>query len=292
MAVSLYQRNIIVKKDKKNIPIKTVHLFPVLDKMLLQLLKSLDEEQWNHPTIAKLWTVKDIAAHLLDGNIRTLSSSRDQYSAVKPENIHSYSDLVAYLNKLNHDWTDAAKHISPGVLTQLLESTGKQFCRHLKKLDPHSDAIFSVAWAGQEVSPNWFHIAREYTEKFLHQQQVRDAVGQPALFTKKLYHPFLDTFMQALPHTYRDVPAEPGTIVSVIVTGKAGGQWNIIKNENEWALVKKTKQEPVATVKIDPYDAWKLFSKGISPAEAETRVVITGDMALGKTALQMVSVMA
>lgn len=283
---------IIVKRDKKSIPINTLHLFPVLDKMLLQLLQSLDEEQWNSPTIARLWTVKDIAAHLLDGNIRTLSFSRDGYFGEKPENIHSYNDLVAYLNQLNHRWTDAAKRMSPRVLTQLLESTGKQYCRHLTKLDPYSDAVFSVAWAGQEVSPNWFHIAREYTEKFLHQQQIRDAVGQQALFTKKLYRPFLDTFMQALPYTYRHVAAEQGTIVSVTVTGKAGGQWNIVKNEKEWEFIHKTKQEPAAAVKIDPYDAWKLFSKGMSPAEAETKVEITGDATLGKIALQMVSVMA
>lgn len=282
----------VVKKSKKDIPVKTVHLFPILDKMLLQLLRSLNEEEWNYPTIARLWTVKDIAAHLLDGNIRMLSFSRDGYFGEKADNIHSYNDLVAYLNQLNHSWTDAARRMSPRVLMQLLESTGKQYCRQVKKLDPHKDAVFAVAWAGQEISPNWFHVAREYTEKFLHQQQVREAVGQQALLTRKLYRPFLDTFMQALPYTYRHTAAATGTIVAVIITGKAGGQWNIIKMENEWTFIKTIRQEPAATVKISPHDAWKLFSKGMSPAEAETKVELTGDTALGKTVLQMVSVMA
>lgn len=281
-----------MKPGKKDVPVKTVHLFPVLDKMLIKLLRSLSDEQWNSPTIARLWTVKDIAAHLLDGNVRTLSCSRDRYFGQKADNIHSYDDLVVYLNQLNHQWTDAAKRISPKLLTGLLESTGKQFCRHVKKLDPYDEAVFSVAWAGQDVSPNWFHIAREYTEKFLHQQQIRDAIGAEALFTKKLYYPFLDTFMRALPHTYRHVEAATGTIVSVIVTGKAGGRWNIIKNDNGWDLVKKIKTAAAAVVTIDPHDAWKLFSKGISPAEAESRVEITGDIPLGKRALQMIAVMA
>src|SRR5688572_8484373 len=99
--------------------------------MLIKLLRSLSDEQWNSATIAKLWTVKDIAAHLLDGNVRTLSFSRDRYFGQKADNIHSYDDLVVYLNRLNHQWTDAAKRISPKLLTGLLESTGKQFCRHV-----------------------------------------------------------------------------------------------------------------------------------------------------------------
>ena len=50
--------------------ISVTHLFPVLDDLLLQLLRSLTPDEWNAPTIARLWKVKDIAAHLLDGNIR------------------------------------------------------------------------------------------------------------------------------------------------------------------------------------------------------------------------------
>ncbi len=272
-------------------PIETIQLFPVLDKMLIKLLRSLNEEQWNSPTIARLWKVKDIAAHLLDGNLRTLSFSRDQYSGQQPGAINSYADLISYLNQLNHSWTEATHRLSPRVLTDLLESTGKQFCKHLKSLHPYDDAVFPVAWAGQYVSPNWFHIAREYTEKFLHQQQIRDAVGQQALFTKKLYRPFLDTFMQALPYTYRHTAAPVGTSVTAEVTGKAGGRWHIIKNEAEWTFVKKVKQ-PTARIIVDPYDAWKLFSKGMSPQEAERKVEINGDRELGRIALNMIAVMA
>ena len=54
-------------------PIKTTHLFPILDQLLIDLLQSLTKAEWHYPTIAKQWLVKDIAAHLLDGNIRMLS---------------------------------------------------------------------------------------------------------------------------------------------------------------------------------------------------------------------------
>ena len=58
-------------------PIDTVSLFPLLDQELIALLRSLKRDDWYRPTLARLWTVKDIAAHLLDGNMRTLSLARD-----------------------------------------------------------------------------------------------------------------------------------------------------------------------------------------------------------------------
>lgn len=43
------------------IKIDTIHLFPVLDKLLLELLRSLTEEEWVTQTIAKRWKVKGVA---------------------------------------------------------------------------------------------------------------------------------------------------------------------------------------------------------------------------------------
>jgi hypothetical protein len=274
------------------IPIKTLHLFPVLDKLLIDLLKSLSIDEWQLPTIAKLWTVKDIASHLLDGNLRTLSFSRDQYFGEKLTNIKSYKDLVAYLNDLNSSWTNATKRLSPKVLTELLEATGKQYIEHLQTLNPFDTAVFSVAWAGQDKSENWFHIAREYTEKFIHQQQIREAVGKQALFTRELFYPFIDTLMFGLPYTYRNVKAEKGTTVTLKVLTDIGDEWNIIKTETEWQLTKAKTNLPIATVCISPDIAWKLFSKGIPPEQAFNEIQISGDQKIGEVALQMVSVMA
>ncbi len=275
-----------------SIPIPTTHLFPVLDQQLIELLKSLSKEDWYKPTIAKKWQVKDIAAHLLDGNIRTLSLSRDKHQLQPGKPINSYEELVNYLNELNAAWVQASKRMSPELITELLATTGKQFCDYIASLYPFEDAIFSVAWAGESVSKNWFHVAREYTEKFIHQQQIRDAVGKPGLFSRELFYPFIDTFMCGLPHTYRDVQAADGTVICMHVTTNAGGYWYLTRNKVQWQLTKETDKDIAATVTIDPDTAWKLFSKGITAVEAGTNVQLSGDIVLGTVALQMVSVMA
>jgi hypothetical protein len=272
--------------------IETLHLFPVLDTRLIELLTSLSAEEWERPTVASLWNVKDIASHLLDGNLRTLSTSRDQYFGEKSENIESYQDLVSYLNQLNMSWTNATKRLSPQVITNLLEITGVAYMEHLKTLDPFENAIFSVSWAGQKTSPNWFHIAREYTEKFLHQQQIRDAVGREGIMTKELFYPFMDTFMAAFPFAFSHLEAQNGTTVSIIISTEIGGVWSIMKTDEGWNLVKSENQSAHAKVILDPETAWKLFSKSWKPAQVMDKVKIVGDASLAKQALNIVAVMA
>ena len=189
-------------------------------------------------------------------------------------------------------WTSATKRLNPNVIITLLETTGKEYYEHLLTLNPSENAIFSVAWAGEETSLNWFHIAREYTEKFLHQQQIRHAVGKPGLLTKNLFYPFIHTFMQALPHAYKNVKAGNDTIVTLIVNSEIGGQWNIIKKDNYWRFLNSFSAEPNAIIKINPDDAWLLFSKGMTQNEAKEKVQIIGDKELGEIALNIISVMA
>ncbi len=268
-----------------------ISLLYSLDNKLIKLLNSLSPEKWSAPTIAKKWKVKDIASHLLDTTFRGLSVSRDNFFGEKAEGVEDYKGLVAFLNKLNMDWTSATARLSPQLLISLLKFYGKEFIDHLGTLDPEAPAIFSVAWAGQQTSPNWFHIAREYTERFLHQQQIRDAVGKQELMTREFFYPFIDILIMALPYTYRNISSKEGTTVSVVVTTEIGGRWNIIKTSQSWEFV-ETLDQADATVSMSPDTAWKLFSKGITPDIALSQVQISGNEELALTTLKMVSVMA
>jgi hypothetical protein len=272
--------------------IETKHLFPILNQKLISLLRSLNEDEWQNPTIARLWNVKNIASHLLDTNLRTLSFARDGHVLKPNQEILSYDDLVAYLNQLNADWIKASERIGTKVLTDLLESTGKSCSDYIQTLNPHDTAIFSVAWAGERVSHNWFHVAREYTEKWHHQQQIREAVNRPGIMTRELFYPFIETLLQGLPHHYRNTPAVTGTHVMVEISSDMGGIWYVVKHDHHWTLSKRWELIPSASIRIPPEIAWKLFTKGISPSDARRNVVIEGDAKLVDAVLNMVAVMA
>lgn len=276
-------------------PIFTIDLFPKIDCSLLDLLRSLSPEDWEKPTLAPLWKVKDIASHLLDGNIRGISTSRDHYFGEKPPQDTSYPSLVDFLNQLNADWVKATRRVSPQVLISLLEVSGKAYYEHLKELDPFAPSIFPVAWAGETHSENWFHIAREYTEKWHHQQQIRLVVGNrntQVLLTKELYHPFLETSMLALPHHYRDVEAQPNDVIRFMVTGDGGGEWFLMYEKTGWILLSQCSVTPVSEVVLNEDIAWRLFTKGIDREQAAQKCRFTGNQALGRKVLSMLAVMA
>lgn len=273
-------------------PILIIDLFPELDRELVQLLHSLSPEEWQKPTVAKLWTVKDIASHLLDGNIRKISMVRDNFIADKPENIQSYADLVNFLNGLNAAWVKATRRISPQMLIHLLEQTGKQVYEVLKGLDPYAKALHSVAWAGEAESQNWFDIAREYTERWHHQQQIRLAVAKPGILNHYFYYPLLDTFMRALPYTYRNTEAAEGTLLKITVIGEGEGHWYLLRQKTQWQLLMDAGDAPLTELIIPGEITWQLFTKAISPADAREKVIINGPVYLGEPILKMVAVMA
>jgi uncharacterized protein (TIGR03083 family) len=271
--------------------IHTQHLFKPLDTKLIELLRSLSVDDWNRPTIAPMWTVKDIASHLLDTNIRALSSG-DNYRLKPNVEIKSYQDLVDYLNKLNADWVMATKRLSPQILTELLEITGKKYSAHIMNADMNIQAPISVAWAGEEHSVNWFHIAREFTEKWHHQQQIRDAVGKPGIMTKEFFYPVMDTFMRGLPFRYRDIRAAENSVVRITISTEIGGQWFLIRTDNAWELTTTAVDHPDASITLGPDTAWKLFTKGIKPEAAKSASVISGNEQLAEPAFKLIAVIA
>ncbi len=216
-------------------PILTAHLFPKLDGMLLELLPSLSAEDWEQQTVSPKWKVKDIAAHLLDTALRGISIGRDACVPQAPK-INSPAELAAYIDRVNAEGVTVYRRLSPAVLFSLLEIACKQLAEYHASRDPFAMAPYGVSWAGEEKSANWFDTAREFTERWHHQQQIRLAVNRPGIMTRELYYPVLDCFMRALPFTYRNISAKPGTIVQVTVSGDCGGTWLLYRENENWVL--------------------------------------------------------
>lgn len=256
------------------------------------MLKTLSAEDWLKQTVARQWMVKDVAAHLLDGNYRRIALHRDGWSAPPDAAIRSNADLVAYLNRLNADWIKAAKRLSPAILTELLESTNETVYTLFNNLDPFAQSAYPVGWAGEDVSRNWFDIAREYTERWLHQQQIRDALGDRGIMTKELYHPFLHIFLQAWPFACTALAAEEGTVLKTVITGEGGGEWWLVRREGQWKLSEPSGGPVAAETVISGDAAWKLFSKSLRKEDIAGHFGIKGDQVLGEAVLNMVSVMA
>ncbi|MCU0420881.1 MAG: maleylpyruvate isomerase N-terminal domain-containing protein [Cyclobacteriaceae bacterium] len=272
------------------VPIPTVHLLPELDEKLIHWLRHLTPADWDKHTRAGRWKVKDVAAHLLDGNIRTIALLRDGHRTAPARTIGTYHDLVGYLNELNADWVTAMQRVSPSLLVEWLAETGKVYTNLLAGLDPWQEAAYGVAWAGENSSANWFHVAREFTEKWHHQQQIREATGDDgALLDNRYFVPLMDTFLRALPFRYKEVSAEEGTVVRVEIEG-IEKNWALQKSPDAWVL-REAAGRTDAKVQLDKRAAWQLFTNGLSAEGARGQVRATGEERLIRVFLDTRSVM-
>jgi len=272
-------------------PIYTVELFPPLSRELLGVLKALQPTDWARPTACSGWSVKDVAAHLLGGNLGRLWN-RDETLASSKYPALLYHELVSIINEDNELWVQAAQRISPEILIQFIDLTDRHLYDHFKRLKPDEPARIAVAWAGNSLSPNWFDIAREYTEKWLHQQHIREAVSRPLLTEREWLFPILDTFLRALPHHYRNVEAGNATSVSLHISGQAGGEWTLMRQGFYWQLFAGHDPQATARVHMDQDLAWRLFTKGANMEKAARQVKREGNVALAEHVLDLISIMA
>jgi uncharacterized protein (TIGR03083 family) len=274
-------------------PLLTAHLFPALDAHLIDLLRSLAPDDWERQTIAPRWKVKDVAAHLLDTQLRKLSFGRDGYTLSPAPAIASDRDLVAFIDRLNAEGVSVYRRLSPPVLIAWMEQTSREAASYYASLDPFAPARFGVSWAGESVSENWFDVARELTERWHHQQQIRLALAEArslrAIMTPELYHPVLDCFMRALPFHYRSMSARAGTAVTIRVSGDCGGDWHLYRGD-AWMLASEPVGTIAATVTVPQDIAWRIFTKGIAREKAREHVRVTGDTALGSHVLDMLAI--
>lgn len=265
------------------------HLFPEERAHLLGLLERLTPEQWALPTVCPGWTVHDIALHLLGDDLGRLARQRDRF--LGPTQPRPGESLVELVNRLNELWVAATRRLSPRVLCDLLAVTGEWTRAYFATLD--LDALGGpVSWAGPGPAPVWLDLAREYTERWHHQQQVRDAVGAPALDDPRLFAPVLATFVHALPHAFRATEAAEGATVQLRIAGAAGGDWTVRREGERWRLYVGAPERPSARVTLDQETAWRLFTRGLGPADAERSATIAGDERLGRTVLEAVAVIA
>ena len=271
----------------------TCPLIREVDAALIPLLRDLEPSDWQRSAVGS-WTVRDVAAHLLDGALRRLSLDRDGHQPPAPDgDLSDYSQLVGFLNELNASWVTASQRLSPAVVTDLLEHACPQMADYFESLDPEGEATFPVGWAGEAFSRVWMDVAREFTERWHHQQQIREAVGAPGLDQEHYLRPLLQTLIRALPRSYSGVERPIGTSIGITISDLEDLDWLLQRQADGWQLgVAEAKLELDASIRIPAMVATRLFTKGISGAEARESAIVTGDERLVEPFFATLAIMA
>jgi uncharacterized protein (TIGR03083 family) len=251
---------------------------------LLALLAGLAPGEWLLPTACPGWPVHGVAAHLLGVELGNVSVRRDGW-ALGPA---GDEDPDSWLNAFNQQWVEAAGRISPPLLIECLGLAARRFEEHIAGLDP--DAMGGpVRWAtGLHPAPVWLDIAREYMERYVHQQQIRDATGRPALGARFTY-PVLAAAAHALPRALAGVSRPDGTVVTFTADGAGGGRGYVICRGEGWQLggSGQPPSPPACDVTTTVAGAIKLYSRD----PAAQPLVRRGDPALADALSRVTAVL-
>ena len=262
-----------------------------IQEALSDLLPTLSPADWTKPTVHRDRDVKDLVAHLLDGSLRRLAVQRDGWEGETFDG-RSFEELVAFIQRLNREWMKSARRLSPKQLVSMIAEADAALLALFDACNPDDAAPFAVAWAGEAASANWFDIAREYTEKWHHQQHIRDAVGRPDLTTRRHMRPVLETFVRALPWVYRDVVVPDDTNIQISITGDAAVPFCLKRIDGQWQLRTTIVDSPAAEIVLDGDVAWRLWTKSLPATDGPSRIAVHGDAALAAPALGMCCIMA
>src|SRR6266545_6591464 len=152
-----------------------------------------------------------------------------------------------------------------GLLSPTLGMVGDQIVDFWRTVDINQLGG-AVSWAGPGPAPVWLDAARDFTEYWIHQQQIAEATGHPGLTQPDYLGPVLDTFLRGLPHTLRDATAGEGATLEFTVTGPAGGTWTCTRTGTRWAPDHDQQTHPDARVELDADTTWRLCTRGITPS--------------------------
>lgn len=271
-------------------PLLVADLFSGLLEELLGVLRSLDEEQWQRATACPGWSVHDVALHLLADDAGILSGQRDGYYPARRQ-IAEWEELVAFINERNERWVTATRRISPRLIVDLLAFTGPQVTAFFQSRDPFAMGG-PVNWAGPQPAPVWLDLAREYTERWLHQQHIREGAGVALLDEPRYLRPVLATFVHALPVAYAGTAAPEGAVAALVIPGPAGGVWAVRREGEQWRLYQGGAEGAAVSVSLPAERAWRLFTRGISPEAGRAAAEIDGDERLAAPLFEVVSIIA
>ncbi|RDG33406.1 hypothetical protein DV872_04960 [Oceanispirochaeta sp. M1] len=271
--------------------IETYSLFHEITEELISMLRGLNTEQWLAPTCYPSWKVKDIVAHLIQSGMGRLSVQRDQFSLHENSGpAPEFEDLSVMIDRFNTSWTDLLRPASPRVLLDFISVSERQLADFILEQDLHSEALYAVGWAGETVSENWFDLGREYTERWHHQQQIREAVAAAPLTDKKYLSPVIRLFMYSIPFWYRDIDAPDGCSLDINIKGESGGSWSLQRINSEWILKEEiTESDMYITLSEDT--AWRFFTRSSSVESFRNKVEMSTENELLKNFMNVKAIM-
>jgi uncharacterized protein (TIGR03083 family) len=257
---------------------------------LLELLEGLSADDWERPTECPAWDVKGIALHILGDDLSLLTRQRDASTDSLTLFAADHPGLTfrTLLDGFNEQWVTASQFLSTGLLLDLLWLVGdwsESFYREVGLETVSTEAV--GLFAETQPSPYWQVIAREYVERFVHQSQIRRAVGAVEA-GGDLVASAATVVVHILAAWMIDYAPTVGSMIEIDF-GVPGCTWTWERATDRWIVHEGRTSGAAAGVCVSPAATVPILSRGLPPTEAAAALKISGDDALARAAIEIVA---
>ena len=257
---------------------------------LAGLAASFTDADWQQPTRLPGWSVQDTLSHLIGTELLLAgrpTPSPDPASSASPapdapEAPHLRNDI----GRFNEISVEARRTVSgPDVLAEFSAITDERLAalRAMRQLEFDEEA-----WtpAGRATYGRFMQI--RVFDSWMHEQDIRDAVGRPGHVDGPAVDRSLDEISLALGYVVGKAAAAPrGSSVAFVVTGPTHRRFDIVV-EDRARLSTVANLAPTVTLTTDlPTFIAVVGGRADAPAEmAAGRVALVGDVALGQRIIE------
>ncbi len=271
-------------------PLDVIDVLPPERSAFVELLRALDDDDWRRPTECPAYDVQGVATHVLGDDLSLLSRQRDSAANGLLAVLQPGDDFRTALDRFNDRWVEAAHFFSPAVLVELLALAGDWTAEWYRGVDLESLGEPVGLFASLGPSPYWQIAGREYVERWVHQHQVRRAVGVANLDDIALLRPAVAAVVRAIAAHLRDLDARTGNSLVLTVDGLAS--WTLMREGDQWRVFDGEPERADARLRLDRALAPAASSRGLPSSEVEAAFSLEGDLHLARRAARGIAVLA
>jgi uncharacterized protein (TIGR03083 family) len=244
------------------------------------LLTGLDDKDWELPTDCPGWTVKDQVSHLI--GTESMLLGRPSPPGVAAETAPHVKNPMGLRNEA---WVAARRPLPPaGVLAEFREVSAARLVA-LRSMTDQDMAALIEGPLGQMPYEEFMRL--RVMDNWVHEQDIRRAVGQPghldgpvadasvARFTSAL--PFVVGKRAAAPDTTTVVLCLTGPVEQIVAASVSGGRGQPVAAPVDWTVRLSMTAETYARLSCGRQTA--------ADALAADEVTVEGDRALGERVL-------
>ena len=249
---------------------------------LSDVLGELSEEEWQLPSPLPGWSVQDNVAHILGTEAMLAGEPGPDVEIDREVNAHVRNDIGAF----NEQWVESLRAVPPSeVLARFRELTRMR----LDALDQMSDDEWnaeSFTPAGKDTYGRFMQI--RVFDCWLHEQDIRDAVGRPGHESGVAVDVVLDEMATALGFIVgKKAGAVAGQSVTFALTDGGSVVRELHVEVGERAAVVPALSAPATVVLTMPVGVMTRRCAGrVGPDDLLDQVVIDGDLALAAKILE------